>query len=212
MSEWARPSDDSGELQVFATGTTTLVASHDGSPTIIALRRGVTVPDFHARPGHRPGTRITATSARAGGDTDVVRPVLIDPAFACDLALSGALFAEPVPGLVIEGDGADPGTRRYLAWQAVLTGDGIRRTPVTINLLASPSMVVTVLEMVPQRRIRWNRDAFVREAVAAVETLARRLERANGARPAGRRDARRTAVGCSGSAPRRALASRGPGR
>lgn len=175
MSEWARSATTTDELEVFATGTTSLVAIGDEpSHAVASLRRGMTVPDFHARPGHRPGTRITVTSGRAGGDTDVVRPVLIDPAIACELALSGALFDDPVEDLLMDTTGDGPSS--LLTWRAVLSGRGIRRTPVTLHLRASPSMVVTVLELVPQRGVRWNRTAFVRAAVAAVETLARRLE------------------------------------
>lgn len=175
MSEWARPSATTGELEIFATGSTTLVASDDEpSHAMATLRRGITVPDFHARPGYRPGTRITVTSGRSGGDTDVVRPVLIDPVIACELAISGALFRDPVEGLVIDSSG--DGSSSLLTWRAVITGDGFRPTPTRLHLRASPSMVVTVLELVPQRRVRWNRAAFVRAAVAAVETLAHRLE------------------------------------
>ncbi|MEJ7799580.1 MAG: hypothetical protein WKF60_03620 [Ilumatobacter sp.] len=175
MSEWARPCATTGEVEIFATGSTTLVAIEDEpSHAMAALRRGITMPDFHARPGHRPGTRIPVTSGRAGGDTDVVRPVLIDPVVACELAISGALFRDPVKGFLIDASG--DGSGHLLTWQAMLTGDGIRATPTRLHLRASPSMVVTVLELVPQRRVRWNRAAFVRAAVAAVETLAHRLE------------------------------------
>ncbi|MEO6651728.1 MAG: hypothetical protein ABIP17_03620 [Ilumatobacteraceae bacterium] len=175
MSAWARPSATTSELEIFATGSSTLVAvDTEPSHAIATLRRGITMPDFHARPGHRPGTRVALTSARAGGDTDVVRPVLIDPWLAWELADSGALFHDPVDGLLVEERNDE--LRSSLTWCAMLTGDGIRPTATRLHLRASPSMVVTVLELIPQRRVRWNRTAFVRAAVASIETLAHRLE------------------------------------
>ena len=133
---------------------------------------------FHARPGHRPGTppqTIGTASARAGGDSDIVRPVLVSPTFACELATSGALFADPIPHLAITKGNDD--ARRFLMWDGQLDSGG-RRRGVTFHLLASPSMVVTVLELVPRRRLRRHRDQFIADGVAAVETIARRLEQA----------------------------------
>jgi hypothetical protein len=37
-------------------------------------------------------------------------------------------------------------------------------------------MVVTVLELVPQRRVRWHRRRFIRDGIAALDALAARLE------------------------------------
>jgi hypothetical protein len=184
-----------GEIDVYPTGATvahfpptttgTEVDGHHGAAVSELLRRsGVAVRegieharDFHARPGHRPGAAPTpsTTSSRQGGDTDIVRPVLVDPNRACELALSGRLFAEPIEHLDVDVAGDDRDERRYLVWDATIRTGRRHRHRATLHLLASPSMVVTVIELVPTRRVRRHRDRFVRDAVIAVEELARRL-------------------------------------
>lgn len=178
-------------IAVFATGTTVArpadarFLERDRAAMGTLLRRGGAVVcdgidrarDFHARPGRRPG-QVPTASARFGGDTDIVRPVLVPPATAIDHALTGALFAEPVAHLRIVTP-HDP----YLLWDSVVTC-GRRRHQATLHLLASPSLVVTVIELVPRRRIRRHRDRFVATGVAIVEELARRLERAGRSGPA----------------------------
>ncbi len=132
--------------------------------------------DIHARPGHRPGgAPLPTASARRGGDTDVVRPVLVDPAVACRLAESGALFADPFRHVRIEHPD-DARSRRYLVWDAVVT-DGRHTELASLHLLASPSLLVTILELVPKHRIRHHRDRFLRQGIAAVDELACRLIR-----------------------------------
>jgi hypothetical protein len=189
------------ELEVFSTGTTVAclpdrpptgpehpaAAERDDAPSLgDRLRHGGEVVlegleharGFHARPGHRPGTpplTIGTASARAGGDSDIVRPVLVSPTLACELATSGTLFADPIPHLAIAR--GDDDVRRFLVWDGLLDSGG-RQRGVTFHLLASPSMVVTVLELVPRRRLRRHRDQFIADGVAAVETIARRLEQA----------------------------------
>lgn len=206
------PGGDVRELEVFPTGTTVLVPiepTRPGSETGTSLsdqvhRTGLALRDavqhareFHARPGHRPGhAPMTTASARRGGGTDIVRPVLVDPALACELAVTGHLFARPLEHLAVEL----PGDARSLTWRATLMTGRHCAHPVTLHLLASPSMVVTVIELVPRRRVRRRRRGFVTAGVAAVDELARRMERARavpavsaGAR-AGRRRGRSTAA------------------
>lgn len=192
--QWARREPDRPDIEVFATGTTVVSL---GAPALDAagvatdaavvaqqLRRGGAVVrhgyeharDLQARPGHRPGGAVASASSRAGGDTDIVRPVLIDPILASALADSGALFTLVIPHLTIveRHDPAD----RSLVWRGVLIDLNGRPIPVSLHILGSPSMVVTVLELVPQRRIRWHREAFVRHGIAALDAVARRLEAA----------------------------------
>ena len=178
MSEWAR----AGELEVFATGTTTLRdrdhepvhSDHEHQPAGELLHRaGAAVLDVRARPGHRPGRRIPTTSARRGGDTDIVRPLLVRPSAASDAATSGRWFADPLAGFDLEPDDSDHD--QYLVWHAALSGTHVTRVPVSLHLLASPSMVVTVLELVPQRRLRWQRDGFVIDGIVVIDLLADRL-------------------------------------
>lgn len=170
MSEWARPD----ELDVFATGDTLLLAPDDApEPSALgeAVRRAAR--DYHARPGYRPGVQIATTSGRRNGLTDIVRPVLIDPRRAGAAATEGSLFATPVPGFDL--DPIERGDADYLVWHARLSGDHVRSVPVSLQLLATPSMAVTVIELTPRRRVRWNRDGFVIDGVAVTEHVAARL-------------------------------------
>ncbi len=177
-----------GELEVFPTGRTVVVApdatgiTHDAPTFGERLRQGGSsvrdglgqARDFHAAPGPRPGAvPIPAvTSTRAGGGTDIVRPVLVDPLTACRLATSGELFSPPIPHLRVDG----PGDRATLTWDAAVVSGRRREQRATLHLMASPSMVVTVIELVPCRRIRRRRSRFVAEGIAVVEELAHRLE------------------------------------
>lgn len=133
--------------------------------------------DIHARPGHRPGAAPVlagTTSSRLGGDTDIVRPVLVSPVLASELATTGSLFDEPIPHLSIRHH--DDAERRLLMWDAGLETGG-RERRVTLHLRASPSMLVTVLELIPCRRPRYQRRQFLADGVAAVDVIARRLQR-----------------------------------
>lgn len=131
--------------------------------------------NYHARPGHRPGACPTITSARAGGAGDVVRPLLVAPRAASRIVLSGEVFALPLPHLRIDDGHDDAG---LLVWTVTVAGDQLRPTPATLHLLGSPSMVVTVLELVPARRLRWSHERFVRYGVEAVDELADRIVQA----------------------------------
>lgn len=96
--------------------------------------------------------------------------------------LSGEVFADPVPHLVIDAEHVDA---RFLVWRVTVVGDHVRPVPATLHLLGSPSMVVTVLELVPGRRLRWGHERFVRYGVEALDELAHRIGRV--ARRAGHR-------------------------
>lgn len=151
---------DDGWVEVFATGDTVVVTAEDPPPA-------------HRHPAPPP-FRVTAASARTGVYGDVVRPVHVDPVIASELAVSGRLFDEPIPHLVVADD--HEVASRYLLWNAQVVGHHRRPLPAALHLLASPSMVVTVLELIPRRRIRWRRRRFVRHGLEAVDALAERLE------------------------------------
>lgn len=153
---------DDGLVEVFATGTT-VVVEHGREE----------VPEATGPPA--PPFKVSTASARTGTHDDVVRPVHVDPIAACELAVSGRLFAEPIPHLVVAGD--HEVAAKYLLWDAELVCGRRKPLPAALHLLASPSMVVTVLELVPRRPIRWRRRRFLRDGIQAVETLATRLER-----------------------------------
>jgi hypothetical protein len=173
---------DVGEIEVFATGRSTLItADHDRPVDVGHLadqlhRVGTALHDGleHARavravPGHRPG-RATPTpstaSRRRGGGCDIVRPIFLDPLRASAAAVSGRWLGHPVEHVeLLDDSGADA-----LLWHVAIIGD--RRTPATLHLLASPSMVVTVIELIPHGRLRWHRGEVVRDGVAAADVLA----------------------------------------
>lgn len=159
---WHQTEPDDGWVEVFATGRTVVI---DDAPE----------PDPEPKGPPPPPFRITTASARTGTGDDVVRPVHVDPIAACELAVSGRLFAEPIPHLLVADD--HEVAARYLLWNAELVSGRRRPMPAALHLLASPSMVVTVLELVPRRRIRWRRKRFVRDGIEAVEVIAHRLQR-----------------------------------
>ena len=184
MSAGARP----GDVEVFATGTTTITIIGDrhatgtdhrpGATAELLRRTGAAVRDVHARPGYRPGRRIATAGARRGGETDIVRPLLVRPEIAGEAATSGRMFDPPVDGFALD---ATPDGRsddlEYLVWHGSLSGDHVREVPVALHLLASPSLIVTVLELVPMRSLRWNRRGFVEDGVRVVDAFADRLAR-----------------------------------
>ncbi len=180
--QWARGGPD--EIEVYATGSTRADAAQPPVLADLLRRSGSTVRDgyehardFHARAGHRPGTPITSVSPRRTGPADIVRPVLVNPIDACEAAVSGRLFGASVPGLVIEQRPADVNGVRYLVWNAWLQVEHGRPLPASLHLLGSPSMVVTVLELVPQRRLGRHRETFVRHGLGVIDALATRLRR-----------------------------------
>lgn len=166
------------EIEVFATGNTSTLAPDDHAigdlvrRSAESLRSGLEhAREFRARPGHRPGVAVSSASHRRGGGTDVVRPVLIDPLVA--IMRMDAVFDEPVPGLSVDVTLGD--RERFLAWPVEIVDASGGRIAARLQLLASPSMVVTLLELVPLRTVRFGRDRFVRAGVAALDEIARRL-------------------------------------
>jgi hypothetical protein len=130
---------------------------------------------YHARPGPRPGATPGVTSSRAGGHTDIVRPLLVAPGIASRIVLAGDVFDLPVPHLHLDREHIDV---QLLVWPVSIVGDRERPVPAILHLFASPSMIVTVLELVPTRRLRWGRERFLRYGIEAIDTLADRIERA----------------------------------
>lgn len=183
--------DEIIEIEVFATGRTILIPAddraHGDHPSIDVAtigeqlqRAGHAVHEGfeHARavraaPGHRPGRAIPTTpdtaSRRRGGGCDIVHSIHLDPVRACAAATSGRWLDHPVDRIELLDDSA----AADLLWEVEIVGH--RRTAATLHLLASPSMVVTVLELIPHERLRWRRSQFIRDGVAAAESLAGEL-------------------------------------
>lgn len=192
MSEGARPtieidiefsSDAEHDVEIFATGDSEMLGPRsDVLAGVVsgAVRRGsAAILDLHARPGYRPGAKIATSSGRRTGPSDIVRPVLVDPRRACALAGDGELFSTRIDGLELDDEQADD-SRQFLVWTGRMSGAHIGVVPISLHLLASPSLVVTVLELVPQERLRWHRRSFVRAGIDVVEALAVRLDRLAG--------------------------------
>ena len=66
---------------------------------------------------------------------------------------------------------------RWLTWPVELVVWTRRPVAASLHVRASPSMVVTVLELVPTSRVRLGRRRFVRRGIAAIESLAAEIER-----------------------------------
>lgn len=182
------------ELEVFATNSTVaapadaLTASGEltaglGSSLAGHLLDGcgrvAHALDGHAVAGPRPGaTPMSVTSSRRGNPCEVVRPLLLDPRLAAAVASSGEFRRRPHRYLTFSPRG-DAGDDRSLTWEVVIAPPGRRRTvPATLHLLASPSMVVSALELIPHRRFRWRRGRYLAVGIAAIDALARELESA----------------------------------
>jgi hypothetical protein len=177
------------DVVVYATGSTIALAPDDEStvdgPTAVGdqLRRAASaVHDgleharrFHARPGPRLGAGTPATTSnREGVRSEIVRPVLVDPRIASDLAMSGRLFAEPIPRLSIQQPTRPQPAN--LVWTASLRTGRLRRRSAKLHVTASPSFNVTVLELIPTNHRRLGARAFLRVGLPAIEELVRRLQ------------------------------------
>lgn len=182
---WGPPSE---EIEIFATGST-VVRARSGEPAFEtwhppagldsapAETRTRSARGYHARAGHRPGGAappLGSVSVRQGRPTDIVRPIFVDPTFAAALVTDGAVL-ERLPHIeVLEPDGD---TDQLLSRPLVVIDRLHRSIEARLHVRASPSMVVTVLELMPTCRLRLGRRRFVERSVESVDVLARRIER-----------------------------------
>lgn len=131
--------------------------------------------DFQAAPGYRLGAVPAPTSSRRGGDCDIVQSMRVDPWTAAAVAGSRAFRRSDHRYLTfLESERDDD---RALAWRVVVASPQLRSIPATLHLRAAPSMVLSVLELVPGRRLRLRRAAFVATGVQAIESLVHEFER-----------------------------------
>jgi hypothetical protein len=181
------PNLETDGIEIFATGTTSIATGadeFDAHDVGELLRRSGAwlhdgydhIRELQARPGRCPGVTACGQRSRRRGEADVVRPVAVSPGIASAAAVSGALFDGAIPHLCVEHDERDRVSTEYLVWQSTVTHRRRRGVPATLHLLASPSMVVTVLELVPQRNVRWHRRRFISDGIAALDAIAARLE------------------------------------
>jgi len=179
------------EIEVYATGSTIITGPEDEGPGAEGvapvgdqLRRAVTVLHdgldharrFHAKAGPRMGPPPTGVaSTRQGSKSEIIRPVLLDPWRAWEVAGSGQLFAKPIPRLRIVR-GQNPSPTAYPSWAATLRTGWLKHRDAKLQVSASPSFNVTVLELVPATPRRTGNRSFLRVGLPAIEELARRLE------------------------------------
>jgi hypothetical protein len=189
---------DAREIEVYATGSTIITGPEpdgrehrdglDGvTPVGDQLRKAVTAlhggidhaRQFHAKAGPRMGSHpTTVATAREGTKSEIIRPVLLDPWQAWEVAGSGELFAEPIPRLSIER-GPKPSQSTYPVWTASLRTGWVKHRTAKLQVSASPSFNVTVLELIPETPRRTGNRSFLRVGLPVIEELARRLEAAH---------------------------------
>ena len=164
----------------------TLDLAPDGvTPIGDQLRKAVTVLHGgidHARAIPRQGrpaawdrTRPRSRPRVQGTKSEIIRPVLLDPWQAWEVAGSGQLFAEPIPRLRIDRGQKSPHAT-YPMWTASLRTGWVKHRTAQLQVSASPSFNVTVLELIPATPRRTGNRSFLRVGLPVIEELARRLE------------------------------------
>ena len=163
------------EVELIVVGQPEMPDPDVGPSLADQVRRGYEVVrqhtgEVHAADGFRLGAVPTATSTRRGGDCDIVRSMRVDPWTAASIAGSPAFRHHHHRFLTF--DDPERGDDRALTWKVIIASPGLRPIPATLHLRAAPSMVLSVLELVPRRKLRWRRTAFISTGVEAVEALA----------------------------------------
>ena len=132
---------------------------------------------FHAKAGPRMGPHPAAVaSTREGSKSEIIRPVLLDPW----RGLGGRRFRS----VVRRTDPATPDrprarparTTTYPSWPASLRTGWLKHRAAQLQVSASPSFNVTVLELIPATPRRTGNRSFLRVGLPVIEELARRLE------------------------------------
>jgi hypothetical protein len=187
---------DAHDVEIYATGSTIITGSDDERPdhrrlgadgvtpvgdqlrkAVSALHGGIDhARQFHAKAGPRMGSHpTTVATTREGTKSEIIRPVLLDPWQAWEVAGSGRLFDDPIPRLTIDR-GPKPPHSTYPTWTASLRTGWMKHRAAQLQVSASPSFNVTVLELIPARPRRTGNRSFLRVGLPAIEELARRLE------------------------------------
>jgi hypothetical protein len=164
------------EIEVFVVEDGTTAPAREHVSLADRARHGYEVLREHA--GEVQAARCyrpvpTIAGARCRGECDIVRSMRVDPWTASTIACSEAFRCDDHRYLTFLD--AEPDDDHALTW-SVLVASRRLRVPATLHLRADPSMVLSVLELVPRRRLRWRRDAFVAAGVEAVDSLAHEFE------------------------------------
>lgn len=131
------------------------------------------VKDRRATPGFRPGG-VGDRPDRRGVLGEVITPVLVRPSLAATMAVEGALFSPPLPGMAVDDHSLDV-SRRGLTWQVTLRTGLTGRRQATLRIQPSPSANLTVIELIPNRPRRLSERAFVRAGIDVMDQLSSRL-------------------------------------
>ena len=137
---------------------------------------------YRARPGQRPGGYEDRKS-RTGGREDVITPVPVLPGPASRALHTGEPFREPLPGVTVDLESLKIDARGS-SWNAVVDCGRFRRRRrrATLRAYPSPSLNLTILELVPNRPRLVHTRAFVNTGIDAIDTLGRRLTRVRASR------------------------------
>ena len=140
-------------------------------------------PTYRARPGRRPGG-YEDRKGRSGGREDVMTPVAVLPGIASRVLHSGALFQHPIPGLSVDRESLESDAGGS-SWKATVECGRFRRRPrkATLRAYPTPSLNLTVLELVPTRPRLIHTRSFVDVGVQAIVTLSERLAAGSAASP-----------------------------
>ncbi len=135
------------------------------------------LPSYRARPGQRPGG-YQDRKGRSGGQEDVMTPVPVLPGIASRALHSGVVFSQPIPGLLIDETSLESDARGS-SWKATVECGRFRRRPrkATLRAYPTPSLNLTILELVPTRPRLIHTRSFVQVGVGAIVTLSERLVR-----------------------------------
>lgn len=142
-------------------------SDHDGPEQVL--------PTYRARPGLRPGG-YEDRMGRSGGQEDVMTPVAVLPGIASRALHSGVLFERPIPGLSVDQESLEADARGS-TWKATVECGRFRRRPrkATLRAYPTPSLNLTILELVPTRPRLIHTRSFVTVGVEAIVTLSERL-------------------------------------
>lgn len=131
------------------------------------------VKDRRATPGFRPGG-VGDRPDRRGVLGEVITPVLVRPSLAAAMAVEGALFSPPLPGMTVDDQSLDV-SQRGLTWQVTLRTGLVGRRQATLRIQPSPSANLTIIELIPNRPKRLRARAFVRAGINVIDQLSSRL-------------------------------------
>ncbi len=132
---------------------------------------------YQAARGPRLGPVVDSASRR-GSSEDVVTPVLVPPGLALAESVTETALASPVGPLTVDASPATAPRESELtprSWPARLRTGVVGRRSAILRLRPSPSLNLTIIELVPTRAPWFRSKSFVRAGVPAIAELAARI-------------------------------------